>query len=619
MADAWNKQDWLLSGDQSYADYLLDARNRFLEHNAATVKQIRDIYTRAANDIARDIRDVTPGTLRYNHLSSMQKILEDRAKTINEKTLDAIYDGIKLSVKDGTEGAQRITQDLLKYDKAGVQWMFADINERAVLAITSRTGKDGLKLSDRVWRIGENVRKNMATVVEDAVARGLDSRTLAKRVQQYMQPGKWTAMKRETRRMLGVSSDVSYEAMRLARTEMSNAYHEGTILANQSAPSYLGIIWMLSGRHPLPDVCNDYASHNGDGFWPAGSEPTLPHPQCLCIALPRHEKPSEFAERLRSWARNPNSDMKLEKWYNEVGSKYITRPILPKPGPTGAAKGSSKPVSKEPLNKVPLASIDDLNTLPEIEQYLMAKHPNVKVSFETGNVDTIKRAAKQFDELCDKYPDAAETLVEFTDKMVKEDQREGLLAYTRAFDLRSGKLKQDIVLNPMYFSQPPYIIDNMVSESIKTGWFSVSSKGGIEKMITHEFGHVIDRYLATNQLAFAEAIMADGFGKINDTWFLWKYEKLEKINNPELVGKYGITYYRQNHDDPAEKWAEIFTASEDPNNAGKPEIQNVNTVLDILLDKKRYTAVKSAEENKEILYHTDAWDDIQQLKKRMGL
>jgi hypothetical protein len=328
MADAWNKEDWLLSGDQSYADYMLNARNRFLEHNAATVKQIRSVYTKAANDIAKDIRDVTPGTLKHNHLSTLQKALEDRAKMINVKTLNALYDGIRLSVKDGTEGVQKITQDLLRYDKAGVQWMFADINERAVLAITSRTGKDGLKLSDRVWRIGENVRKNMTTVVEDAVARGLDSRTLAKRVQQYMQPGKFTAMKQETRRMLGVSSDVSYEAMRLARTEMSNAYHEGTILANQAAPSYLGIVWMLSGRHAIPDVCNDYASHNGDGFWPAGSEPPLPHPQCLCIALPRHEKPSEFAERLRSWAQNPSSDMKLEKWYNETGRKYISRPPM---------------------------------------------------------------------------------------------------------------------------------------------------------------------------------------------------------------------------------------------------------------------------------------------------
>ncbi|AEE95298.1 hypothetical protein [Mahella australiensis] len=326
MPTVWNKKDWELSGSEQYAEYLLDARKRFLEHNAATVEQIQQVYKRAAEDIASDIKNVAPGTLRYNHLSSLQKALEERARTINEKTLDAIYNGIRLTTEDGTLGAQMIMQDLFKYDRAGVKSLFADINERAVLAVLSRTGKDGLKLSDRIWRTGEHVNNNLKVMVEDAVARGLDSRELAKQVQQYMQPGKWTAMKKETRRRLGVSSNVSYEAMRLARTEMSHAYHEATILANQSSPSYMGIIWMLSGSHPLPDVCDDYASHNGDGFWPKGSEPPLPHPQCLCVALPKHERPDAFVERLRNWAQNPASDNGLEQWYNNIASKYISRP-----------------------------------------------------------------------------------------------------------------------------------------------------------------------------------------------------------------------------------------------------------------------------------------------------
>ncbi|MGV8164636.1 MAG: hypothetical protein ACLKAK_07250 [Alkaliphilus sp.] len=169
----------------------------------------------------------------------------------------------------------------------------------------------------------------MRRVIEDAVVRGQDSRTTAKQVQKYMQPNVWTAHKAETRRKLGVHKDVSYEAMRLARTEMNNAFHEGAIAANQHSPGYLGIYWKLSAAHVIPDICTDMAtdmSHGAPGFYPKGLEPTLPHPQCMCSSISRWEDPQQFAERLREWIHEPHLQPDIEAWYNEDAKHFIGRP-----------------------------------------------------------------------------------------------------------------------------------------------------------------------------------------------------------------------------------------------------------------------------------------------------
>lgn len=318
-------------GSIEYAEYLLRARREFERGRAATLAELRAVYRRTAEAIRRDIESVTPGTLRHGHLAALASNLENRAKELNRQVLDATQRGIWLSSSAGVRGPASIAEEVLReaFDPPEVRRLFAGINERAVLAMLSRTRKDGLKLSDRVWRVGEKARAAVTRLVEDGVARELDSRVLARKVQRYLQPGVWTAHKLETRRRLGVSKDVSYEAMRLARTEMNNAFHEGMIAANQEVPSYRGIYWRLSGSHPAPDVCDDMAtntSYGEPGFYPKGYEPIRPHPQCFCVTVPAYEDPRQFTERLREWGQNPSSQPDIEEWYNGTARQFLRRP-----------------------------------------------------------------------------------------------------------------------------------------------------------------------------------------------------------------------------------------------------------------------------------------------------
>lgn len=321
MAAVLSVDDWQKAlPNVTFANYLRRARERFERGEATTVAELRQVYRRAAQKVRRDLRDLAPGTLRQRHLAALERLLAERERELNEQVLSAIQRGIRFAVREAVSGPEQLTQDLLGdvLQAAGVRALFANVNERAVAAVLARTGRDGLRLSGRVWKAGGSYRQTIRRLVEDAVARGEDSRTLAKRIEGALLPTARRPLRPQTARRLGVPRDVTHAGMRLAVTEMQHAYHEASLLANRVTPSYRGGFWRLSNSHPLPDICDEYARRGGDGFWEKGHEPTKPHPWCRCVLVPAHEAPDEFRARLEEWLSEPGRQPALEAWYQEV-------------------------------------------------------------------------------------------------------------------------------------------------------------------------------------------------------------------------------------------------------------------------------------------------------------
>lgn len=104
----------------------------------------------------------------------------------------------------------------------------------------------------------------------------------------------------------------SYAAMRLARTEIQNAFHFSTIRHTRENPWVRGYKWNLSGSHPRTDVCNDMANDDHDGLGPGvykkSNVPGKPHPHCFCYLTTVQMRPDEFmaayqSGRFNSWMR----------------------------------------------------------------------------------------------------------------------------------------------------------------------------------------------------------------------------------------------------------------------------------------------------------------------------
>ena len=332
----------------AYRKWALEARKKYIELRLRQDPEIRGLYIRAADRVASELRKLalkTPSSyLRKRQLEELKTALRAEADRLTGNLTKAFEQYIEQAVEAGGGYSQAIALDLFKkagMDITGLQTMFATVNRQAVEACWART-KKGLFLSDRIWEQGEKFRNTMRDIVQEAVATGQDAVKTARMLQQYVRQGAMTLARdypNMMKRMKGrVPGDISYEALRLARTEMTAAFGEGTIAAARVSPSYIGMKWVLSHSHPMVDMCDTLAEHDeglGRGVYPPGDEPPYPaHPNCLCALVSIHEDPEKFVERLKKWQDDPSSDQELEKWYNNIYQEKATEkqtfPSVPK-------------------------------------------------------------------------------------------------------------------------------------------------------------------------------------------------------------------------------------------------------------------------------------------------
>ncbi len=323
-----------------YRCWALEARRDYINLRLRQDVEIRALYIRAADNIAKKLRGMkitTPSGIIYrNHLEEMERSLRMEADRLTASYQRRMEGYIKEAVSAGAGYSRSITTDMLTkagIGSAGVARLFAGVNTQAVEACWART-KKGLYLSDRIWNQGEKFNSVMRDIIQESVAVGQDATKTARMLEQYVRHGKQTLTKdypEMMKRMAGrVPGDISYEALRLARTESTAAFGEGTIAAAQVTPSYIGMKWVLSGSHPIPDICDDLAVHDeglGKGVYAPGNEPPYPaHPNCLCILVPVYEKPEDFVQKLKRWKENPGSEPNIETWYQNI---YRQQGVMP--------------------------------------------------------------------------------------------------------------------------------------------------------------------------------------------------------------------------------------------------------------------------------------------------
>ena len=332
---------------------ILEARRDFLRLRQRQEVAIRGVYERAAKEVASRLGTAS-GDLQTAHLQAVQKELTKQA--------GKIYGDLETLMKQGVTnalqfGGQPLDNHLIRclqeakvpIDLIKLQRGFADINTAAVEAFWARTNQKGLRISDRIWEISDYSRTALNNLIQTGIAMGQDAVTIARYLEMYVDYGQKTLAKDYPNMMarMGtrVPNDICYEALRLARTEYTRAFIEGTYSRGTTNPSYLGIKWMLSDGHPEPDVCDDFAENDfygmGPGVYKKGEEPPVPHPNCLCYVISVQIDTEEFVEDLINWT-NGEEVPYLDNWYNEV---YM--PLGGYSVPTIPATVSASPLKRE--------------------------------------------------------------------------------------------------------------------------------------------------------------------------------------------------------------------------------------------------------------------------------
>lgn len=147
----------------------------------------------------------------------------------------------------------------------------------------------GYRLSDRIWRTNQETRRKLNDLMQDLIASGTSARDIARLVEQFLIPGRELL---RTNRPYG--TDGSFDAMRLARTEIAHAANQAAYMAAMTNPYVTGIdvVRSANGDATCP-ICPQHATigFSGERLRPpygmggASIPPYHPHDMCYVISV----------------------------------------------------------------------------------------------------------------------------------------------------------------------------------------------------------------------------------------------------------------------------------------------------------------------------------------------
>ena len=170
-------------------------------------------------------------------------------------------------------------------DRKAWKASFIQTARHGIASMVMRINKTNIPLSKRVYKSSAWTNHQLDRIINSHLARGSSAKALAKDVQKFVNPK--------------TPGGVKYASMRLARTEINNAFHAMEIDAAQEFPWCEEVEWHLSKSHPLLQrcKCEVYAAQ---GTFPKDAVPLKPHPQCLCYIVPKTMEWDDFANQLES-------------------------------------------------------------------------------------------------------------------------------------------------------------------------------------------------------------------------------------------------------------------------------------------------------------------------------
>jgi hypothetical protein len=208
---------------------------------------------------------------------------------------------------------------------------------------------DSLNLSQRIWRVDREARDGINAVIMNGISSGSSAWDIAQQLEGYLGANadcpRWTSTRLygktkgeiasgDTGGLLSGNacdgSGVSYNALRLARTEIQKAHALATdrVLAQQPWVEKEQI--HLSAAHPETDICNEIVEggEKGEGVYTVGEIELPLHPNCLCYKTAVLMDEKEFTDKLRGWMRGEQDWAEMDDYETAIGGQ-LSASILP--------------------------------------------------------------------------------------------------------------------------------------------------------------------------------------------------------------------------------------------------------------------------------------------------
>jgi hypothetical protein len=185
---------------------------------------------------------------------------------------------------------------------------------------------DSLNLSARIWQVENGGREAIIEVLLRGIANGDSAWNIAQELEQFlganMDCPRWTSTRLYGRTKTQIANGdtaglqgktgspcdgagVSYNALRLARTEIQKAHALATDRIMAAQPWVEKEQVHLSSAHSGNDICDETIAggEGGKGIYDVGTIELPLHPNCLCFKTAVLMDEKEFTSQLNAWLK----------------------------------------------------------------------------------------------------------------------------------------------------------------------------------------------------------------------------------------------------------------------------------------------------------------------------
>lgn len=201
---------------------------------------------------------------------------------------------------------------------------------------------DGLTLSGRLWKLDQQSRAGIQSVLFAGVQQGKSAWDIAKDLERYLGASadcpRWTSTRLYTLTKRDIAAGdprglirgdecaaqgVAYNALRLARTEIQRVHNLATQTLMQQMPWVTEEQMKLSPAHPEEDVCDEIIAkgRDGQGIYPVGTLSLPIHPNCLCYLVAVEMPADDFVGQLRGWMRGDQQWEAMDTYAETLGAQ----------------------------------------------------------------------------------------------------------------------------------------------------------------------------------------------------------------------------------------------------------------------------------------------------------
>lgn len=307
----------------------LERRRKLLELTIESKKEILSIYREASEEVLRKLKTVKSKSMNERYLKELYKSIEEYKKRLNVDIENSIRNSALKAADLGLDQSKDYFEnmDIPLSIKKNFSSMFTNISDDVLrILVDGDLYKDGKTLSKRIWDITKRNGKSIDNVIKIAIAEQKSANELAKDLEKYI---KKDIGKKQKTRVTGIDRDISYQAIRLARTSINHCFIEANVQEAMDNPFNIGLKWNLSSQHSnrlakfgvRRDICDEYAEQNnyglGKGIFPPKYYPKG-HPNCLCYSIEIMIDIDEAREEVIRWI-NGGQNRKIDLWAKRHG------------------------------------------------------------------------------------------------------------------------------------------------------------------------------------------------------------------------------------------------------------------------------------------------------------